>query len=1158
MMLFWVVGVEGKAMPGAKFQEFGRRVRALVGRQGGYISSGGSVSTQEPVPREEPARRPHRVAPPQWASPPPETSVTSMLLAARVAHSWTAAEALLKLDASVEEGLSADEARSRRSEWGRNELVETPRKSKWMMLWEQFDDRLVQILVVVAVGSAVLGVLERDDPTAWVDPVVICAILISNAAVGVWQEASADDSLEALKKLQPDVCCCKRGGEWDGELSAGELVPGDVVYLRVGDKVPADVRLLQLKASSFSTDEAALTGESLTVQKSIEPVEGGADVPLSRRGSMAFAGTVVTAGHAVGVVVATGMATEIGRIQAGVAAARAERQKTPLTLKLDEFASQLTAVIATVCAATFLASIPRFDSAVFGGNAIRGALFYAKSAIALGVAAIPEGLPAVITLCLSLGTRRMAARRVVVRRLPSVETLGCTTVICSDKTGTLTTNQMTVMALLTPGATPVARATALEESLSYPLPTIAAAPVERRVTGSGYDPTDGGVVNDDGTLLERDAACRDVAAVCALCNDARITFDDQARAFSRVGEPTEAALKVLCEKLGVPEALARHRPSTTPAPVSWRRASDAWATAYERVATLEFDRARKSMSVVARPRGATPGRARLLVKGAPDSVLRRCVSVRDPHTGATRPLSAAERRLWEARCRDMASRPLRCLALATRDDLPDDLRAFAASTPPPGGGTPAIPDCLKDAAAHELVETQLSLVGVVGIRDPPRPEAGRAIKRCRDAGIRVFMITGDSRETALAIASELGILDDPSRAFEGAAFFKDDDADDRRAALLAPHLGNAVFCRTAPADKQRIIKLLASYHGDVTAMTGDGVNDAPALQQAAIGVAMGITGTEVAKEASDMVLMDDDFASIVSAVEEGRTIYKNMQAFVCFLLSCNFGEVFTIFGATVLGIPDVLTPLQLLWVNLVTDGPPATALGFNPPDPAAMSRPPRNATAPVLTPWLATRYAITGAYVGFATIRVFLDHYARAGVDFKAMANWATCDPKSPDWADFVSTMTHTPADLWAAFASRVGRSSPGGVDACALAFSSGGTLKPEAQTLALTTLVAIEMLKALGAVSLDHSLLRVPFWRNQYLLAGVALPVSLHLALLYTPPLRSLFGLVPLTVEDWHTVLAAAAPIILVEEILKAVGRYFDERALRKQRHSNDDDDHR
>jgi len=1070
-------------------------------------------------------------------------------------YKWTAADTILKMVAKVDYGLNAAEVAARRSVWGANELVDAPRKSKLAMLLDQFDDRLVQILVVVAAGSAILSVMEKDDPTAWVDPVVICLILVSNAAVGVWQESSADDSLQALKKLQPEQCCCKRDGDWNGDLPARELVPGDVVYLRVGDKVPADVRLIQLKASTFATDEAALTGESMTVTKGVDAVRGSftasgdeeEEVSLAQRSCIAFAGTVVTAGHAVGIVVATGMTSEMGRIQAGVTEAKLDKAKTPLAIKLDAFAHQLTLVIGAVCAGTFAASVPRFSSAIFKGNAMRGALHYAKSSVALGVAAIPEGLPAVITLCLSLGTRRMAQRRVIVRRLPSVETLGCTTVICSDKTGTLTTNQMTVASVLTP--------TAASSKLHRPVHI-----AERRITGIGYDPSDGRVEPrlDDPSILDlaQDLAARDMAAVCALCNDAKLQEDPTTGSLIRVGEPTEAALSVLCEKFGLPEFLKADAPSVEP----WRKATTAWTShAYERVATLEFDRARKSMSVLTRPRtdstelkpkylvpstdeGTVATRsdtqeeatnnqpvitipngptARLFVKGAPDSVLRRCIAIRDPETGITRLLTDEERAAWEVACAHLAARPLRCLALAVRDELPEELIAYAHAGPhaPP-------PISLANPNLHEAVESGLTLLGVVGIRDPPRPDAKDAIARCEKAGIRVYMITGDSRETAIAIASELGILKnaDPSRAFQGDAFFREhsERADTIRAQLLSPDNGNAVFYRTAPEDKQRIIKLLHEKHNDVTAMTGDGVNDAPALQQASIGISMG-TGTEVAKEAADMVLMDDDFASIVAAVEEGRCIYANMQAFVCFLLSCNFGEVATVAGATLLGLPDVLTPLHLLWVNLVTDGPPATALGFNPPDPDALNQPPRKVSDPVLTPWLLTRYALTGAYVGFATIKIFLDDYAKHGVPLDKLSTWATCDTNVKPWKKFMPLVASSNVPF---------------NDNCALAFGEHSPLKANAQTLALTTLVSLELFKALGAVSMDQSIMRVPPIKNKALCIGVALPLCLHLTLLYTP-LRSLFGLTALTLDDWRTVFLYAAPILIVDECLKALGRY-------------------
>mmetsp|Transcript_3790 Transcript_3790/g.11233 ORF Transcript_3790/g.11233 Transcript_3790/m.11233 type:complete len:1101 (+) Transcript_3790:46-3348(+) len=782
--------------------------------------------------------------------------------ATSVAHTWSPAEALSKMHARLEEGLTGAEAARRRTLFGPNALVAPPRKGRWAMLLDQFDDRLVQILVAVAVVSGVLGVVDADEPTAWVDPLVIVLILASNAAVGVWQESSAEGALDALRKLQPEKCCVRRAGAWDGDVDAADLAPGDVVYLRVGDKVPADVRLLQLRTSAFAVDEAALTGESETIQKSVGALDDG-DAPLAARVNLCFAGTVVTAGHAVGVVVATGMATQIGRIQAGVTAAAEDREKTPLAKKLDEFGKQLTTIIGGVCVATFCASIPRFNSPVFGGSWARGATHYAKGAVALGVAAIPEGLPAVITLCLSLGTRRMAARRVVVRRLPSVETLGCTSVICSDKTGTLTTNQMTATALLLPAA----------EGFR-----------ELAVSGLSYDPQDG-AVEGSADWCNEDRAAHEAAAVCSLCNDAQLARDSETGQFARVGEPTEAALRVLAEKLGAPAA---HVDREIAAAGPWHRASLAWAAGFARVATLEFDRGRKSMSTLCRSDGA----AKLYVKGAPDSVIRRCVSVLRPD-GSVIPLTAAARADLLARVTAMASRPLRCLALATRADLPGPAAEYR------GGDA----DFLDGAANHEALESSLTLCGVVGIRDPPRPEAKEAMRKCKAAGVRVFMITGDSRETAAAIGGELGILEDAARTWEGNDFFSDRLDDAQRAALLHPDRGNGVFCRTAPADKQRIIKLLAEAHGDVTAMTGDGVNDAPALKKAQIGIAVE-GSTDAARAAADIVLTEPGLGVVIDAILTARCIFARVRNYVIYRIACTLQLVGFFFLASLIFTPS--------------------------------------------------------------------------------------------------------------------------------------------------------------------------------------------------------------------------------------------------------------
>ena len=484
---------------------------------------------------------------------------------------------------------------------------------------------------------------------------------------------------------------------------------------------------------------------------------------------------------------------------------------------------------------------------------------------------------------------------------------------------------------------------------------------------------------------------------------------------------------------------------------------------------------------------------RLLVKGAANMVLDRCTHVKYLD-GTVAKLTGSLRRELEAKITSMATRPLRCLALATKERLPPSLRTFRPGSDNDVREHPL----LKDPSRYESIESGLTLVGLVGIKDPARPEVANSIRKCTEAGIRIIVITGDARDTAVAIAKEINVIpsgdddddDKPLKAFEGQEFFQ--KPREEQLSILASD--NIVFCRAQPSDKQALIKMLQHDLNEIPAMTGDGVNDAPALQQAAIGVAMG-TGTEVSKEASDMVLADDDFSTIVSAIEEGRTIYSNMQAFICFLISCNIGEICAIFFATLLGFPEPLTAMHLLWVNLVTDGPPATALGFNPPSPTVLSEKPRPPDEPILTRWLLVRYLLTGLYVGVATIGVFAHHYLRQGISLGDLARWSSCGTA---W---------TPSPLSSAASSS---SSPS--DLCATLFRDTGRVLP--QTLSLTTLVCMEMFKALSAVSVNESVFRVPPWKNRWLLLGVAGPFLLHLSVLYSaalglPGFGEAFGMV-------------------------------------------------
>jgi Ca2+-transporting ATPase len=896
--------------------------------------------------------------------------------------------------------LSEESAQQRLQYYGENVLTSATSKSLLHLFLEQFEDRLVQILLGIAGASAFFSFLEVQQhhhqvaaavssematTSLWkffVEPAVILLILLLNAVVGVWQSTSASDSLEALQSLQPALATVVRDDQQTGQqvlagFPAAMLVPGDLIHVRVGDKLPADARLVSSSTGgTLQVDESSLTGESVTVQK-LAGEEGTLNrpgLPIQDQSGMLYAGTLVTRGSGVAVVTHTGMSTQMGRISQGVTDAAAEVPRTPLERKLDDFSSTLTVIIGVICLAVWIVSIPKMNDPVFPGGFWEGAAYYAKVAVALGVAAIPEGLPAVITLCLSLGTRRMAERNVIVRKLASVETLGCTSVICTDKTGTLTTNEMTAVSLVLVEHDDVI-ADAADSRSSVSLVESQERVREHAVHGISYSPVGevDGIPYQTEVQLQPLGAVADIAAVCALCNDARVVGNDGKdtnaaedkiissgiddkdknalttkpktrkktgeRVYDRVGEPTEAALCVLAEKLGGMSHYLEDSHNylydrkglhfNVPPSVLASANVDVWRERHPRVATLEFSRDRKSMSVLSRfdhadyptpsefHAGIQPRRAgnRLLVKGAPNLLMERCTHVKF-RDGTVARLSGQLRRGLEAKLSEMAARPLRCLALAIKehDDLEESLKDFD----PKSERDIAKHPLLSDASNYRNIESGLCLLGIVGIKDPARPEVAESIRLCSKAGIRVMMITGDAKDTAVAIARDVNIFasddkDADVKAFEGREFFEKPP----REQLDVLREGNIVFCRTEPADKQKLVKMLQSLD-EIAAMTGDGVNDAPALQQAAIGVAMGVTGTEVSKEAADMILADDNFSTIVNAVEEGRRIYANMQAFICFLISCNIGEICAIFLATLAGFPEPLTAMHLLWVNLVT------------------------------------------------------------------------------------------------------------------------------------------------------------------------------------------------------------------------------------------------
>lgn len=1029
-----------------------------------------------------------------------------------------------EFEVDVEQGLSSEDVERRRKKWGLNELEKHSGPSVWKLIIDQFNDTLVRILLVAAVVSFVLAWIDGDeggetDITAFVEPLVIFLILIANATVGVWQETNAEKALEALKEMQSEHAKVRRDGRFITNLPAIELVPGDIVELKVGDKAPADLRVLHLITSTIRVEQSSLTGESMAVNKGHHKVDRE-DVELQGKKCMVFAGTTVVNGTCICLVTATGMHTEIGKVHSQIHEASQHDEDTPLKKKLNEFGEVLTSIIGVICALVWLINVKYFLTWEYVNGWPRNFKFsfekctyYFEIAVALAVAAIPEGLPAVITTCLALGTRKMAQKNAIVRKLPSVETLGCTTVICSDKTGTLTTNQMSAAKVIAIG--------------SYPCSLR-----DYTVEGSTYDPCDG--IIQDWPEGQMDGNLQSIAKIAALCNDAGIGYTGHQHC--SIGVPTEAALKVLVEKMKLPD-LGEHVKAQKD---DYRSVSaeirlgccEWWSEREHRVATLEFDRMRKSMGVIVK---SNAGNNTLLVKGAVESLLERSSKIQ-LSDGTVVQLDGDFRQCILEKLKGMTSGALRCLGFAYKEEL-NEFSTYDGEEHPAH-------KLLLDPDNYSSIESDLIFAGFVGIRDPPRAEVHKAISDCREAGIRVLVITGDDKNTAEAICHEIGIFEPEEniqdRSFIGREFMA--LPDDKRREILRRR--SCVFSRAEPKHKQEIVRMLKD-DGEVVAMTGDGVNDAPALKLADIGIAMGITGTEVAKEAADMVLADDNFSSIVAAVAEGRSIYNNMKAFIRYMISSNIGEVASIFLTAALGMPEGLIPVQLLWVNLVTDGPPATALGFNPPDVDIMKKPPRRSNDSLIDAWVLFRYLVIGLYVGLATVGIFAIWYTHESflgislaedghtlVSFSQLRTWDQCS----SWEGFkvspfkagshVFSFDGNPCDY----------------------FSTG---KVKAMTLSLSVLVAIEMFNSLNALSEDGSLLVMPPWVNPFLLLAMSVSFGLHFLILYVPFLAQVFGIVPLSLNEWLLVLAVSLPVILIDETLKFFGRYMSNRGrnLRKQK---------
>ncbi|XP_030451821.2 calcium-transporting ATPase 4, endoplasmic reticulum-type-like [Syzygium oleosum] len=996
-------------------------------------------------------------------------------------------------------GLKSRDVERRRKLYGPNELEHHEGVSIFSLILEQFNDTLVRILLGAAVVSFVLAWYEGEggsankEITAFVEPLVIFLILILNATVGVWQESNAEKALEALKEIQSEQATVVRDGKRILNLPARELVPGDIVELKVGDKVPADMRVVGLISSTLRLEQGSLTGESEAVNKTSKAIAEDADIQGKR--CMVFAGTTVVNGNCICLVTQTGMETELGKVHKQIHVASQSEEDTPLKKKLNEFGEVLTMIIGMICALVWLISVKYFLTWEYVDGwptnfkfSFEKSAYYFEIAVALAVAAIPEGLPAVITTCLALGTRKMAQKNALVRKLPSVETLGCTTVICSDKTGTLTTNQMAVAKLVAVGSSP-------DQLRTF------------KVEGTTYNSLDGKI--HDWPTGHMDANLQMIAQIAAVCNDAGVARSEHK--FIAHGMPTEAALKVLVEKMGMPKE--------APESNELLRCCKWWSEYERRIGTLEFDRDRKSMGVIV---SSGAGKKLLLVKGAVESVLERSSKIQ-LLDGSIVELDENSRSSILQSLYEMSTGALRCLAFAFRDELPE-FESYDGSEDHPAH------KLLLNPSNYSTIESRLVFAGLVGLRDPPREEVNQAIQDCRAAGIRVMVITGDNKNTAEAICREIGVFkhdeDISFKSLTGKEFMNLQNKKDH-----LRQTGGLLFSRAEPRHKQEIVRLLKE-DGEVVAMTGDGVNDAPALKLADIGIAMGIAGTEVAKEASDMVLSDDNFSTIVAAVGEGRSIYNNMKAFIRYMISSNIGEVASIFLTAALGIPEGLIPVQLLWVNLVTDGPPATALGFNPPDKDIMQKPPRKSNDSLISKWILFRYLVIGLYVGIATVGVFVIWYTQAsflGIDlsgdghtlvsYNQLANWGQCS----SWTNFTVT-PFTAGNQVLTFDS----------DPCD--YFHGGKVK--ATTLSLSVLVAIEMFNSLNALSEDTSLLIMPPWVNPWLLVAMCVSFGLHFLILYIPFLAQVFSIVPLSFNEWLLVLVVALPVIFIDEVLKFVGR--------------------
>lgn len=886
-----------------------------------------------------------------------------------------------KASTSVKAGLTEPEVNARLKQFGPNELQEAKRPSALVVFLAQFKDFMVLVLIGATVISALLGEI--------VDAVAIVAIVIINGVLGFFQERKAEKSLEALKELAAPQVTVLRNGKWMKIPSKG-LVIGDVIKFASGDRIGADVRLVE--TSSLYIEESALTGESVPVQKKIEAIQG-ANIGIGDQSNMAFMGTMVTRGSGVGVVTGTGMKTAMGQIANMLQ--NAEEAETPLQRRLEQLGKILIVIALALTALVVLVG-------VYQGNNVYH-MFLAG--VSLAVAAIPEGLPAIVTVALSLGVQRMIKKRSIVRKLPAVETLGCASVICSDKTGTMTQNKMMVTHLWSGGQM-------------------------WNVSGQGYQPSGTFTRNNEPVNVADTRALYQLLTFGTLCNNASVV--KRKKEYILDGDPTEGALVAAAMKAGITREGLKEQ--------------------FQIVKEFPFDSARKMMSVVVRDRN---GKQFVVTKGAPDVLLQ--VSRTILWSNKQQPMAALYKNETQQAIHSLGSQALRTIAIAYRP--------------------------LKDGEivqSEQDAESNLMFIGLQGMIDPPRPEVKQAVQECREAGIKTIMITGDHKITAMAIAKQLDILPDGGRAVEGSEL----------ANMTVEDLENIVestyvFARVSPEHKLKIVKALQN-RGHIVAMTGDGVNDAPAIKASDIGVAMGITGTDVAKEASSLILLDDNFATIKSAIQEGRNIYENIRKFIRYLLASNVGEILVMLFAMVLALPLPLVPIQILWVNLVTDGLPAMALGLDSPEDDVMRRKPRHPKEGVFARGLGWKIISRGFLIGFVTLLAF------------------------------IITYNQNPNEL------------------------------QYAQTVAFATLVLAQLIHVFDCRS-EHSVFHRNPFGNVYLVGAVIISVLLMLVVIYYPPFQPIFDTLPIKPRDWLLIvgLSSIPTFMLVGSLLTGNKKKKKKRAM-------------